>query len=95
VLLSVLFCTVSGVNLDDLFVVQSGGSDGGCDKYFNQASKTGTLDDWLEEIGFSLQVAIEKLDIGEVNQDIKIRRALFTFFKVPPPEGRFRLMPRR
>lgn len=83
VLLSALLCTVSGVTLDQLFAVQSGGSNGGCDKYFNQASKDGTLDDWLEEINFSLAVAVDKIDVDEYNQDIRIRRALRTFFGVP------------
>jgi hypothetical protein len=79
-LLSVLLCTVSGVTLDQLFVVQSGGTEGGCDKYFNQAAKDGTLDDWLDEINFSLATAIDKID--EYNQDIRVRRALQTFFGI-------------
>ena len=80
ILFSLLLRTVSGVTLDQLFVVHSGGSNGGCDAYFNQASKTGTLDDWLDEINFSLATAIDSLD--SYNQDIRVRRALWIFFGI-------------
>lgn len=81
-LLSVLICTVSGVTLDQLFVVNKGGTDSGCDKYFNQASKDGTLDDWLDEINLSLSTAIDNVDINVYNQEPKVRRALAVFFGI-------------
>jgi hypothetical protein len=83
VLLNVLFCTVSGVTLDEVFVVHPGRTHGGCDDYFDQTTKKGTLDDWLQETISSLQVAVQKLNIDQVRQDIKIRRVLNMFFNVP------------
>jgi hypothetical protein len=83
VLLIILFSTVSGVNLDDIFILQPGKTYGGCDDYFNQTTKKGTLDDWLEEINLSLATAIDMLDVRQYNQDIRIRRALKAFFEVP------------
>ncbi|KAI2471680.1 hypothetical protein F4781DRAFT_90224 [Annulohypoxylon bovei var. microspora] len=80
VLLCVLLCTVSAVTLDQLFVVQSGSTDSGCDMYFDQASKEGTLDEWLDEINYSLSTAIDIMDL--YNQDVRIRRAVSTFFGV-------------
>ncbi|KAI0837650.1 hypothetical protein F5Y06DRAFT_270974 [Hypoxylon sp. FL0890] len=82
IILCVLSPTNSSVTLDQLFIVQSGGADGGCDKYFNQASKDGTLDDWLEEINLSLATVFEKIELGVYNQDIRVRRAFESFFGV-------------
>ncbi|KAI1345752.1 hypothetical protein F5Y01DRAFT_322793 [Xylaria sp. FL0043] len=80
VLLSVLLRKAFCVTVDQLFVVQSGASNGGCDKYFDQVKKDGILDNWVEEINFSLSTAIDGLDL--YNQDIRIRRAVQTFFGV-------------
>ncbi|OBT97835.1 hypothetical protein VE01_04980 [Pseudogymnoascus verrucosus] len=79
-LLIFLFRTVSGLSLNDLFIVQSGSTDGGCDTHFNQAAESGTLDDWHTEITFALDLVVNRLDTYD--QDIKVRRALQIFFGI-------------
>jgi hypothetical protein len=79
VLLSVLSSNVSGIpTLDQLFTIQSGGSNGGCDAYFDQATKTGTLNNWLIEINYALDTAIKAID----NYDPKVQTALTAFFGI-------------
>lgn len=56
-LLSFLSRTVSGLSFNDLFIVQSEGSNGGCDAYFNQAAGSGILDGWHTEIIYALATA--------------------------------------
>lgn len=80
-LFGIYFRTVSGLSLNDLFIVQSGATDGGCDNYFDQASESGILDDWHDEITYALATAIDRIDT--YNQDIKVRRALKIFFDIP------------
>ncbi|KAI1474618.1 hypothetical protein F4774DRAFT_429661 [Daldinia eschscholtzii] len=83
VLLCLLLRTVSGVsvNLNDLFVVHAGATKSGCDTYFNQKNGDGTLDDWLEEINYSLSTAIDKID-QKYNREKSIRMAIQTFFGI-------------
>ncbi|KFY91794.1 hypothetical protein V500_04460 [Pseudogymnoascus sp. VKM F-4518 (FW-2643)] len=78
--LSVLFRSVSGLSLNDLFIVQSGSTNGGCDTHFNQAAESGTLDDWHTEITYALDLVVNRLDTYD--QDIKVRRALQIFFSI-------------
>ncbi|KAL7943681.1 hypothetical protein V8C42DRAFT_358930 [Trichoderma barbatum] len=80
VLISTILPTVSGITLNEVFIVHSGGSNGGCDQYFNQVDGSGTLDEWLEEINFSLSAAINAID--EYQNDPKVRKALNTFFGI-------------
>lgn len=81
VLLGVLLRTVSAqVTLNQLFVVQRGANDGGCDRYFDQTTHTGTLDDWLDEINFSVAAAIDAID--QYDQDVRVRRAIQAFFGI-------------
>lgn len=78
--LSVLFRAVSGLSLNDLFIVQSGSTDGGCDTHFNQVAESGTLDDWHTEITYALDLVVNRLDTYD--QDVKVRRALQIFFSI-------------
>jgi hypothetical protein len=85
VLLSLCLRTVlSDVTLDQLFIVHSGGSNGGCDGYFDQTTKKGPLDDWLDEINFSLTTAIDRLAKYDDNDNdgVMVRRAVQIYFGI-------------
>ncbi len=73
-LLSLLSCTVADVEITDIFTVQPGASDGGCD------SRAAVLDQWLSECLESLGVAISAID--EYDQDIRVRRSMSSFFGI-------------
>lgn len=81
VLLSGQLRTVSGATLDQLFIIASGSTNGGCDAYFDQNTKEGTLDKWLEELDYSTEVAFNAFE--NYKTDDRIKSALFTFFGIP------------
>ncbi|KAI3333234.1 hypothetical protein F4824DRAFT_503269 [Ustulina deusta] len=67
VIFTFILCTAQ-VNLDEVFTIQSGRTDGGCDRFYNQAAQTGVLDDWLSEISYSLDYALSAIE--DYNGDI-------------------------
>lgn len=79
VIFTFILCTAQ-VNLDEVFTIQSGRTDGGCDRFYNQAAQTGVLDDWLSEISYSLDYALSAIE--DYNGDIRVRRAMRTFFGI-------------
>ncbi|KAK0755767.1 hypothetical protein N5P37_011641 [Trichoderma harzianum] len=76
VLFSVLVYTVLGAapTLDQLFIIQSGTANGGCDAY------TATMNNWLIEINYALQTTLAAIDKYETEP--KVRAAFTTFFGV-------------
>ncbi|KAI1470384.1 uncharacterized protein F4812DRAFT_456392 [Daldinia caldariorum] len=91
-LVSILFCLLlqnvqvaSAVSLTDIFVVQDGPDKGGCDAYFDQSKGTGTLDDWHEEIIYSLTDTIDQVD-KHYSTDARIQKAIQTFFGINPKD---------
>ncbi|KAI0181024.1 hypothetical protein GGR52DRAFT_577682 [Hypoxylon sp. FL1284] len=81
VLLSFLLRTALGVTLDQLFVIRGGTSNSGCDNYFDPTTKEGTLNDWHEEIIYSVAAAIDGID--RYRQEPAVRKALVSFFGIP------------
>ncbi|KAL2872835.1 uncharacterized protein BJX67DRAFT_20775 [Aspergillus lucknowensis] len=71
--LVLLPCTVA-VDITDIFTVQPGSSDGGCD------DRAAVLDQWLSEGIESLDVALNAID--EYNQDIRVRRSMSVIFGI-------------
>ncbi|KAM6476473.1 hypothetical protein HDV62DRAFT_247359 [Trichoderma sp. SZMC 28011] len=75
VLFSVLVYTVLGApTLDQLFIIQGGTANGGCDAY------TATMNNWLIEINYALQTTLAAIDKYETEP--KVRAAFTTFFGV-------------
>ncbi|KAK4038077.1 hypothetical protein C8A01DRAFT_48254 [Parachaetomium inaequale] len=77
-LLALLPCTIA-VEITDLFTVQPGARDGGCD------DRAAVLDQWLSEGIDSIDVALNAID--EYRQDPRVRRAMSVIFGIPIPEG--------
>ncbi|KDN70775.1 hypothetical protein CSUB01_09792 [Colletotrichum sublineola] len=71
-LLLLLSCNAE-LLITDMFTVQSGSSDGGCDTRLNPV-----LDNWLSECTISLDKALEKMD--DYGQEMAVRRSMSKFF---------------
>ncbi|KAH8585528.1 hypothetical protein B0O99DRAFT_154103 [Bisporella sp. PMI_857] len=72
-LLALLPCTIAeDIAITDIFTVQGGARDGGCD------GREAVLDQWLSEGLESLDVALKALD--EYNQRIEVRRSMDIIF---------------
>lgn len=81
-LLSVLRI-VSALNLGDLLTVQPGGSNGGCDAYYDAADPDGTvLDNWQTESIYSISAAIDAI-VNGYTTDVRVRRAMMIYFGIP------------
>ncbi|KAL2788776.1 hypothetical protein BJX66DRAFT_308231 [Aspergillus keveii] len=70
-LLVLLPCTIA-VEMNDIFTVQSGTGDGGCD------DRADVLDQWLSECIQSIDVTLLAMD--RYDRDVRVRRALSTIF---------------
>lgn len=78
--------TTADVAITDIFTVQDGSRDGGCD------GRMAVLDQWLSESLFSVATALESLD--KYDQLPKVRKAMSIFFGIsgigklePEPES--------
>ncbi|GKT58404.1 hypothetical protein ColTof4_12335 [Colletotrichum tofieldiae] len=72
-LLALLSCTIA-VEITDIFTVQPGTLDGGCD------GRAAVLDQWLSEGIESLDVTLNAID--EYNQDPRVRRSMSVIFGI-------------
>jgi hypothetical protein len=72
--LLVLLSRTIAVEMNDIFTVQPGTRDGGCD------DRAAVLDQWLEECIQSIYVTLQAMD--QYEQQTKVRRALSTIFGI-------------
>ncbi|KAL2150897.1 hypothetical protein VTH82DRAFT_5995 [Thermothelomyces myriococcoides] len=72
-LLIVLSCTVA-LEITDIFTVQSGSKDGGCDDW------AAVLDDWLTECIWSLDTTLDAIE--QYNQQPSVRKAMSAIFGI-------------
>ncbi|KAI0443519.1 hypothetical protein F4803DRAFT_549967 [Xylaria telfairii] len=94
ILLRVVYVLSDDVNIDDLFTIQTGSANGGCNARVNPVN---ILDDWHQEAIDSITTAIsaiEKYNQGDKDGE-RVRNALFDFFKIPTaiPKDKSKLKP--
>ncbi|TRX94653.1 hypothetical protein FHL15_004425 [Xylaria flabelliformis] len=77
--LTLLSCTVA-VNVDELFDVQGGKTDGGCDEFYKRKTQSGDLDNWVTEISYSVDASVTTIE--NYGQDPRVRRAMRAFFGI-------------
>lgn len=80
VLLALLSCTIA-VEITEIFTVQDGTREGGCDH------RAAVLDQWLSETIESIDTALRAID--EYDQEIRVRRSMSAFFHIAN-QGRLR-----
>ncbi|KAK8080202.1 hypothetical protein PG997_008020 [Apiospora hydei] len=66
---------IADIDIKDIFTVQLGSGDGACDDI-----RMGLLDQWLTEITYSLDTALNSMD--KYDGDLRVRRSMFKFFKI-------------
>jgi hypothetical protein len=75
-LLALLPCTIAeGIDITDIFTVQRGSSNGGCD------NRLVILDQWLSETINSIFTALAAID--EYNEEEEVRQSMSIIFGIP------------